>query len=201
MSDDTDKRTDQRPNDEECNEKKEDRVAFNGHADADEAWRQERKKDVRPVQRRQRHEIKKSKDDVDRDDIIGYFDERQGKWSKTDKKAKDEGDEKVTSRTRGGDEKLAGTRILQIIWIPLDRLCPAKCKAEQRCDDRHDNGADGINVLQWIQRQSALDSRRRVAEGHSGIAMRQLVEHHGHDEDDYGKDEGNGVHICKNTIA
>ena len=104
MSDDLNKRADQRPNDEERDEEKEDRVAFNDHADVSQAGRQKRKEDMRAVQGRQRHEVENGKDDIYHDDIIGYPDERRREWHKTNEHAKDDGDEKIACRTSGGDE-------------------------------------------------------------------------------------------------
>ena len=57
-------------------------------------------------------------------------------------------------------------------------------------------------MLQGIESKSALNARRRIAQSHSRIAVRQFVEHHGHDEDDYGKDEGDWIHeLCYMMIA
>src|ERR1035437_9153078 len=109
MKQNINQRTNQWPNDKERDEEKEDRVAFDDHADISQSRRQKRKENVRAVERRQGHKVKEGEDDIDQNNIRRNLDKgcrnRQKIWQfgQANEKAKDDGDEEITSRTSGGN--------------------------------------------------------------------------------------------------
>ena len=109
MEQNINQRTNQRPYDKERDEEKENRVAQNDHADICQSWWQKRKEYVRAIERRQGHKVKEGEDDIDQNNIRRNLDKgcrnRQKIWQfgQANEKAKDDGDEEITSRTSGGN--------------------------------------------------------------------------------------------------
>ena len=177
-------------------------------ADAAVLMRHERKQDLGAVQGRQWDEVEDGQDDIDvhdgrhdREDrhpcggrgSVGYIHEHQAQDS-----AEDERQEQVRSRTGERDQEFALALVLQIIGIVRHRLGPAEREVrEQKCGERHQDGAEGIDMLQGIQGQTAGQACGRVAQAVSHESVRDFME----DDREYEDDERQYCEHDKAMIA
>ena len=74
--------------------------------------------------------------------------------------------------------------MFEIIGIKWHWLGPTESESSQGCDDRNEDGANRVDMFDWIEGQSTLQARRWITEVVGHIAVRNFVNNNREDQDD-----------------
>jgi hypothetical protein len=106
----------------------------------------------------------------------------------------DAGREQVAGGAGEGDEDVIAAVVLEVASGDGSGLRPADEEAavDQR-DEREEDGADGVEVLDWVEGDTAKHHRGGVAEAHGGPGVRALVHAEGEDQNNYFEEDNDNV--------
>lgn len=89
--------------------------------------------------------------------------------------------------------------VAEIVGIVRHWLGPAKCEAAKRSEYRHHDRSDWVDMFERVQGEPSLQTRRRVTQIVSHVAMRDLMDDdREYEEDDrkYGEHASFELHIA-----